>query len=75
MSSEPHWDLRLRCAKQIGGLSLGQLTRFDQLGDLQRELRLQQLLFGVLEAHIGKNIAAANFMVLAHRVCSFMRSA
>jgi hypothetical protein len=40
-------DVRLLDAEDLAGLGLGQPTILDQLVDLQREARLQQLLFGM----------------------------
>ncbi len=50
--------MRLSDAEDLAGLGLGQTPRLDDLVDLQCQARLQQLLFGMGQVEIGKDVAA-----------------
>ena len=51
--------MRLLDAENLAGFSLLEAAFFDEAIDLQRKLGFQELLLGMWEAKIGKNIAAA----------------
>ena len=51
--------MRLLDAEQVSGLRLRQPALPDDPVDLQRELRLEELLLGIGQAEVGKQVAAA----------------
>ncbi len=71
-------DVRLRNTEDLPGLCLRQLPRFDGAENLQRQIRLQQLLVRVGQAQIGEHVAAACFVLnratlLGHLISALLR--
>ena len=54
-------DMRLLDAKNLPGFSLLEVAPLDQAVDLQGELGLQRLLFGMRQAEVGEDISTAFF--------------
>jgi len=52
-------NVRLIDAENLAGFSLLEAAFFDEAVDLQSKLGFQELLLGMREAKVGKNIAAA----------------
>ena len=51
--------MRLLDAENFAGIGLLEAAFFDEAVDLQREPRFQELLLGMGQTEVGKNVAAA----------------